>query len=235
MKTFISPPLFCPILYFILFIPSCLFVLLFQLPLLVSDARLWFISHSISIWDSTACKDQTSSVTMWLPLIVHSLDAFLLGHWRDALWIGTLGVFIVMGSLISWEMCKFHILSTKECEARLLIYLLVIYKRWTPDLGRKYINRVKTFLAQEFLLRNVILIHSGGKKYTLRQSISAFLKNCKNQTWAYSLALPLELRYHFDKVFLNNFVSLSTNNKSFKQRFLNREDLLRPLYIDGSI
>jgi len=29
------------------------------------------------------------------------LFVFLLGHWRDALWVGTLSVFIVLGSLIS--------------------------------------------------------------------------------------------------------------------------------------
>lgn len=40
-----------------------------------------------------------------------------------------------MGSRVSWEMCKFHILSTKDCEARLLIYFLVISKEETPNLG----------------------------------------------------------------------------------------------------
>lgn len=77
---------------------------------------------------------------------------------------------------------------------------------------------MKTSLAQGFLLRNVILIHRSRKKYTLRQSISAFL-SVKTQTWAYSLALPLALRYHFDKV-LNNFISssktTSLSNRDFE-------------------
>lgn len=126
MKIFTLLPLFYPIFHFnlILSFPSWFFCssVLAAITFHWSQTLFWFISHGTSIWDSSTCKDQ-SSITMWLPLIVLSSDVFLLGHWRHVLWAGTLSVFIVMGGLISWKMCKFHVLSTKDCEARLLIYV----------------------------------------------------------------------------------------------------------------
>lgn len=86
------------------------FVFMFQLLVLFSEAR----PPLIHISDSPACRDQTSSVTMLLPLIVHSLDVFLLGRWRDAVWRDALSVFIVTGRLISWEVCNLLILWAKD-------------------------------------------------------------------------------------------------------------------------